>query len=49
MWLRADLVLRARQLDGSPVEKDEALATELGGWNLVLGDGGATPANGAKS
>ena len=26
------------------VEKDEALAAELGGWDIVLGDGGAAPA-----
>jgi len=27
------------------VEKDEALAAEMGGWELVLGDGGAAPAD----
>ncbi|HML10257.1 MAG TPA: hypothetical protein VK432_05305 [Stellaceae bacterium] len=31
------------------VEKDEALAAETGGWELVLGDGGATPADGGRS
>jgi hypothetical protein len=29
------------------VEKDEALAAEMGGWDLVLSDGGAAP-GGAK-
>jgi hypothetical protein len=28
------------------VEKDEALAAEMGGWNLVLNDGGAAPSGG---
>jgi hypothetical protein len=28
------------------VEKDEALAGEMGGWDLVLNDGGAMPAGG---
>ena len=31
------------------VEKDEALAAETGGWELVHGDGGATPADGGRS
>jgi len=31
------------------VEKDEALAAETGGWELVLGDSGATPADGGRS
>lgn len=31
------------------VEKDEALAAELGGWDAVLGDGGASPSAGARS
>ena len=29
------------------VEKDEALAAEMGGWDLVLSDGGAAPGGGA--
>jgi hypothetical protein len=28
------------------VEKDEALAAEMGGWDLVLSDGGAAPTGG---
>jgi hypothetical protein len=31
------------------VEKDEALAAELGGWDSALGDGGAAPAITARS
>jgi hypothetical protein len=31
------------------VEKDKVLAAETGGWELVLGDGGATPPNGGRS
>ena len=31
------------------VEKDEALAGELAGWDLVLGDGGVAPADGSKA
>jgi hypothetical protein len=30
------------------VEKDEALAAELGNWDLVLSDGGAAPSGGVK-
>jgi hypothetical protein len=30
------------------VEKDEALAAEMGGWDLVLSDGGAAPPGGAR-
>jgi hypothetical protein len=30
------------------VEKDEALAAEMGGWDLALSDGGAAPGDGAK-
>ena len=28
------------------VERDAALTAEMGGWDLVLGDGGAAPASG---
>lgn len=31
------------------VEKDTALAEELGGWDLVLGDGGAAPSTSERS
>jgi hypothetical protein len=31
------------------VEKDEALAAEIGGWELVLGDGGAAPSDTGRS
>ncbi|HTQ33238.1 MAG TPA: hypothetical protein VMI30_03615 [Stellaceae bacterium] len=30
------------------VEKDEALAAELGGWDTTLRDGGAAPTDAAK-
>jgi hypothetical protein len=31
------------------VEKDDALATEMGSWGLLLGDGGAAPADSGRS
>jgi hypothetical protein len=31
------------------VEKDDALATEMGSWDLLLGDGGAAPADSGRS
>jgi hypothetical protein len=31
------------------VEKDEALTAEIGGWELLLGDGGAAPADSGRN